>query len=154
MRKYLPWSTSACLGHHRSWCTWSDISTGVLVAAYRLGAVYQVNAETQPDIRDCAPRNRLTRAIMATVRIRRAVDAVVIDKSPRPRLRTSAREAKGRQNRVWAYSGQVGHLVGKPQSFISKIESGERGVGFIEMQVFTRVYGKPLSYFEDKAEAP
>ena len=48
---------------------------------------------------------------------------------------------------------QVGHLVGKPQSFISKIESGERGVGFIEMQVFARVYGKPLSYFEDKVEA-
>ena len=49
--------------------------------------------------------------------------------------------------------GQVGHLVGKPQSFISKIESGERGVGFIEIQVFARIYGKPLSYFEDKAEA-
>ncbi len=49
--------------------------------------------------------------------------------------------------------GQVGHLVGKPQSFISKIESGERGVGFIEIQVFARVYGKPLSCFEDKAEA-
>ena len=49
--------------------------------------------------------------------------------------------------------GQVGHLVGKPQSFISKIESGERGVGFIEIQVFARIYGKPLSYFEDKAGA-
>lgn len=49
--------------------------------------------------------------------------------------------------------GQVGHLVGKPQSFISKIESGERGVGFIEIQVFASVYGKPLSYFEDRAEA-
>ena len=48
---------------------------------------------------------------------------------------------------------QVGHLVGKPQSFISKTESGERGVDFIEMQVFARVYGKPLPYFEDKAEA-
>ncbi len=48
---------------------------------------------------------------------------------------------------------RVGHLVGKPQSFISKIESGGQGVGFIEMQLFARVYGKPLSYFEDKAEA-
>ena len=48
---------------------------------------------------------------------------------------------------------QVGHLVGKPQSFISKIESGGQGVSFIEMQVFASVYGKPLSYFEDRAEA-
>jgi transcriptional regulator with XRE-family HTH domain len=45
---------------------------------------------------------------------------------------------------------QVGHIVGKPQSFVSKIEVGERGVDFIEIQVFARVYGKPLSYFEEK----
>ena len=49
--------------------------------------------------------------------------------------------------------GQVGRLVGKPQSFISKIEVGERGVDFMEIQVLARIYGKPLSYFEDKAEA-
>ncbi len=48
---------------------------------------------------------------------------------------------------------QVSDLVGKPQSFISKLEVGGQGVDFIEMQVFARVYGKPLSYFEDKAEA-
>ncbi len=48
---------------------------------------------------------------------------------------------------------QVAHLIGRHQSFISKIEVGERGVDFIEIQVFARVYGKPLSYFEDKAEA-
>ncbi len=44
---------------------------------------------------------------------------------------------------------QVAHLVGRPQSFISKIEVGERGVDFIEMQVLARNYGKPMSYFED-----
>ena len=48
---------------------------------------------------------------------------------------------------------QVAHLIGRHQSFISKIEVGERGVDFVEMQVFAHIYGKPLSYFEDKAEA-
>ncbi len=90
---------------------------------------------------------------MATVRIKRAVDAVVVDKSTQPRLRTSAREAQAARIEAGLTQGQVGHLIGKPQSFISKIESGERGVGFIEMQVFARIYGKPLSYFEDRAEA-
>ena len=64
----------------------------------------------------------------------------------RERLRVARIEARLTQ-------AQVGHLVGRPQSFISKLEVGERGVDFIEMQVFARVYGKPLSYFEDKAEA-
>ena len=48
---------------------------------------------------------------------------------------------------------QVGHLLGRAQSFSSTRESGETGVGFIEMQVLASIYGKPLSYFEDKAEA-
>ncbi len=45
---------------------------------------------------------------------------------------------------------QVGHIVGKPQSFISKIEVGERRVDFTEMQVLATIYGKPLSNFEEK----
>ena len=48
---------------------------------------------------------------------------------------------------------QVALLIGRHQSFISKIEVGERGVDFIEVQVFACIYGKPLSYFEDRAEA-
>ena len=48
---------------------------------------------------------------------------------------------------------QVAHLVEKPQSSISKIESGGQGVDFIEIQVFARLYDKPMSYFEDTAEA-
>ncbi len=42
----------------------------------------------------------------------------------------------------------MGHLVERPQSFVSKIESGERGVDFIEMQILAHVYGRPLSHFE------
>ncbi len=43
----------------------------------------------------------------------------------------------------------VASFLGKPQSFISKIEVGNRRVNFIEMQVLASIYGKPLSYFED-----
>ena len=44
---------------------------------------------------------------------------------------------------------QVAQIVERHQSFISKIEMGERGVDFIEMQFFAHVYGKPLTYFAD-----
>ncbi len=64
----------------------------------------------------------------------------------RERLRASRIEAGLTQ-------AQVSDLVGRPQSFISKLEVGGLGVDFIEMQVFARVYGKSLSCFEDKAEA-
>ncbi len=66
------------------------------------------------------------------------------------RLRESLRAARIEAGLKHA---QVAHRIGKHQSFISKIEVGERGVDFIEMQVLAHVYGKPLSYFEDKAEA-
>ena len=44
---------------------------------------------------------------------------------------------------------EVGHLILKPQSFVSKIEGGDRGVDYLEMQVFACIYGKPLTYFAD-----
>lgn len=43
---------------------------------------------------------------------------------------------------------EAGNRLGRPQSFISKCESGERRVDIIEMQAFAQLYGKELSYFE------
>jgi transcriptional regulator with XRE-family HTH domain len=44
---------------------------------------------------------------------------------------------------------QVATKLGKSPSFAAKIESGERRVDFIELQVLARLYKKPLSYFQD-----
>lgn len=52
-----------------------------------------------------------------------------------------AREAKG-------LTQQVAKLLGKPQSFVSKCESGERRVDFVELADFARIYEVSLSYFE------
>jgi len=37
--------------------------------------------------------------------------------------------------------------LGKPQSYISKCESGERRVDVIELVDLARLYGVPLTYF-------
>ncbi len=36
----------------------------------------------------------------------------------------------------------------KPQSFISKCESGTRRVDFVEVMMFAEIYGKPIDYFK------
>ena len=36
----------------------------------------------------------------------------------------------------------------KPQSFISKCESGERRVDVLELKAFARMYGKNLAFFD------
>jgi transcriptional regulator with XRE-family HTH domain len=45
---------------------------------------------------------------------------------------------------------EAAELLRKPQSYVSKIESGERKVDAIELQYLARLYKKPLSYFEVK----
>ena len=41
----------------------------------------------------------------------------------------------------------VADKLGKPQSYISKIESGERRLDVAEMKKFAQIYKKPSSYF-------
>ena len=44
---------------------------------------------------------------------------------------------------------EVARMLGRPQSFISKVETRERRVDFLELQVLAKIYGKSPSYYED-----
>jgi len=38
-------------------------------------------------------------------------------------------------------------LLGKTQSYISKIESGQRRIDLVQIKEFSKLYKKPLEYF-------
>lgn len=42
---------------------------------------------------------------------------------------------------------QVAEVLGKTQSYISKIESGQRRVDVVQLKEFAKVYKKALNYF-------
>ncbi len=42
---------------------------------------------------------------------------------------------------------EAGEKLKRPQSYLSKIERGERGVDAIELGEFAKVYSKDLDYF-------
>ncbi len=41
----------------------------------------------------------------------------------------------------------VAKIIGKPQSYISKCESGERRLDVTELNKFAKIYKKPLTFF-------
>lgn len=45
---------------------------------------------------------------------------------------------------------KAAETLGKTQSYISKIESGQRRIDIVQLKEFARVYKKPLEYFIKK----
>ena len=45
---------------------------------------------------------------------------------------------------------EVAKKLGRPQTWVSKCELGERRVDFVELENFAKVYGKPLDWFATK----
>jgi transcriptional regulator with XRE-family HTH domain len=41
----------------------------------------------------------------------------------------------------------VAKAIKRPQSFVSKIESGERRVDVVELSELSEIYGRPLDFF-------
>ena len=41
----------------------------------------------------------------------------------------------------------VAELIGKTQSYISKIESGQRKIDIVQLKQFASIYKKPVKYF-------
>ncbi len=42
---------------------------------------------------------------------------------------------------------QAAVLLGKTQSYVSKVESGQRRIDVIQLKEFARIYEKPIDYF-------
>jgi len=45
---------------------------------------------------------------------------------------------------------KVAEILGKTQSYISKIEAGQRRVDIVQLKKFAKTYKKPLDYFIKK----
>lgn len=51
------------------------------------------------------------------------------------------------RNALGETQAQVAEKLKKPQSYVSKCESGERRIDVTELQRFAQIYNKPLDYF-------
>jgi transcriptional regulator with XRE-family HTH domain len=72
--------------------------------------------------------------------------------SPQPKRGDAHRALAGRLRQARKDAGltqvQAAERLRKPQSFISKCESGERRVDALDLMAFAKAYRKPLSFFD------
>lgn len=59
-------------------------------------------------------------------------------------------EHKRLVNRLIKAREEVAKRLGRTQSYISKLESGQRRIDLIQLKDFAQIYKKPLTYFLSK----
>ncbi len=69
------------------------------------------------------------------------------DPTYRQKYREFLRRLRKARNDAGLTQMDVARKLRRPQSFVSKCESGERRVDVIELAEFARLYGKPMSFF-------
>lgn len=57
------------------------------------------------------------------------------------------RRLREARERAGLSQAETARRLGKPQSYVSKCESGERRVDVVELKAFSRVYGVPITFF-------
>lgn len=53
------------------------------------------------------------------------------------------------RNAAGLSQAEAASRLDKPQSYVSKCESGERRVDVVELRAFARIYGVPITFFFD-----
>ena len=64
-----------------------------------------------------------------------------------PRYRQFLERLRAARLQAGLTQEEVARELGRPQSFVSKCESGERRVDVVELEGFARLYGKSITYF-------
>ena len=64
-----------------------------------------------------------------------------------PRYKRFTKRLREARERAGMNQVEAARALGRPQSFIAKIESGQRRVDVIELQDLARTYRRPISFF-------
>jgi ribosome-binding protein aMBF1 (putative translation factor) len=75
------------------------------------------------------------------------IQAVLKDAAYRQQYRSFLERLQQARRDAGLTQSEVARNLRRPQSFISKCESGERRIDVIELQEFARLYAKPLTFF-------
>ena len=57
------------------------------------------------------------------------------------------RKLQDARNKIGLTQVEVAQKLNKPQSYVSKIERGERRIDVAELSILAKIYKKPLDYF-------
>ena len=71
----------------------------------------------------------------------------MIDATYRRRYRVFLERLKQARIEAGLTQSEVSQHIRRPQSFVSKAESGERRLDVVETEELARLYGKPIEFF-------